>query len=240
MSVQTRILEAAAELLAKSVDADVSTRSICEAARVTAPTLYHYFADKESLLRAVVDFGWAQFLETKRVVAAVVHEHVADDIRAGWDNHVEFAQKNPNFYRLMWSPGIAQNSAALREAHQMLYDRLKLGASRGQLKVSPALASRTVMSATVGAALMLISQPERYSDASFAKQLREAVIASVTVSDAAAGKGRSRRGAAREATIASVAATLSGKLESDPNPLTAAERQLMQQWLTTLADSETA
>jgi hypothetical protein len=38
----------------------------------------------------------------------------------------------------------------------------------------------------------------------------------------------------------SVAATLSGKLESDPNPLTAAERQLMQQWLTALADSETA
>ena len=87
---------------------------------------------------------------------------------------------------------------------------------------------------------MLISQPERYSDASFAKQLREAVIASVTVSDAATGTGRSRRGAAREATIASVAATLSGKLESDPNALTAAERQLMQQWLTTLADSETA
>ena len=87
---------------------------------------------------------------------------------------------------------------------------------------------------------MLISQPERYSDASFAKQLREAVIASVTVSDAAAGKGRFRREAAREATVASVAATLSGKLEPDPNPLTAAERQLMQQWVTTLADSETA
>jgi AcrR family transcriptional regulator len=238
-TVQTRILEAAADLLAKSVDAHVSTREICDAAGVTAPTLYHYFDDKETLLRAVVDFGWANFLASKRTVAAVVHEHVGDDIRAGWNNHVEFAQKNPNFYRLMWSPGVAPNSAALREAHQMLYERMKLGASRGQLRVSPAMAARIVMSASVGAALSLITQPEHYTADSFAKQLLEAVIAFVTVGAATNGRGRSRRAASQPPTIASVAATLSGKLESDPNPLTPAERELMQQWLTALADTAT-
>ena len=34
-------------------------------------------------------------------------------------------------------------------------------------------------------------------------------------------------------------ATLSSKLESEPNPLTPAERQLLQQWLTALADAAT-
>jgi AcrR family transcriptional regulator len=238
-TVQVRIIEAAAALLAKSVDGDVSTRDICDAAGVTAPTLYHYFRDKESLLRAVVDFGWTNFLESKRTVAVVVHDHIGDDIRAGWSNHIEFALKNPNFYRLMWSPGVAPNSVALREAHRILYDRMKLGASRGQLRVSPAMAARIVMSATVGAALALITQPEHYTDDSFAKHLLEAVIAFITVDAATNGKGRPRRAAPQSTTIASVAATLSSKLESDPNALAPAERQLMQQWLTALADKAT-
>jgi AcrR family transcriptional regulator len=238
-TVQARIIQVAAALLAKSVDGDVSTREICHAAGVTAPTLYHYFGDKEGLLRAVVDFGWTNFLESKRTVAAVVHDHVGDDIRAGWNNHIEFARKNPNFYRLMWSPGVAPNSVALREAHSLLYDRMKLGASKGQLRVSPAMAARIVMSATVGAALALITQPEHYIDDSFSKQLLEAVIAFVTVGAATNGQGRSRRATPQSSTIASVAATLSSKLESEPNPLTPAERQLLQQWLTALADTAT-
>jgi AcrR family transcriptional regulator len=236
-TVQVRIIEAAAALLAKSVDGDVSTRQICDAAGVTAPTLYHHFGDKESLLRAVVDFGWTDFLRSKRSVAVVVHDHVGDDIRAGWNNHVEFALKNPNFYRLMWAPGVAPNSVALAEAHRILYDRMKLGASRGQLRVSPAMAARIVMSATVGAALALITQPEHYTDDSFSQQLLEAVVGFVTVAAATKGQGRTRRAAPQSTSISSVAATLSSKLESEPNPLTPAERQLLQQWLATLADT---
>jgi AcrR family transcriptional regulator len=236
-TVQVRIIEAAAALLAKSVDGDVSTREICDAAGVTAPTLYHHFGDKESLLRAVVDFGWTDFLKSKRTVAVVVHDHVGDDIRAGWNNHIEFALKNPNFYRLMWAPGVAPNSVALAEAHRMLYDRMKLGASRGQLRVSPAMAARIVMSATVGAALALITQPEHYTDDSFSKQLLEAVIGFVAVGVATKGQGRTRRAAPQSTSISSVAATLSSKLESEPNPLTPAERQLLQQWLMALADT---
>jgi AcrR family transcriptional regulator len=168
MTVRARILEAAAGLLAQSADADASTRAICDAAGVTAPTLYHHFGDKEGLLAAVVDSGWATFLETKRAVAAVVHDHVADDVRAGWDNHLQFALENPSFYKLMWSPTVAANSRAVREAYQMLYDRLELGASRGQLRMSAQTASRVVLSATTGAALSLISQPDLYGDGTFA------------------------------------------------------------------------
>src|SRR6266496_3882193 len=78
--------------------------------RCTTARSYHHFGDKEGLLAAVVDFGWAAFLETKRTAAAVVHEHVADDVRAGWDNHLEFARENPNFYKLMW-PRAAPSSS---------------------------------------------------------------------------------------------------------------------------------
>src|SRR5690242_8791652 len=239
MTVKHRILEAASELLAHSADADVSTRGACEAAGVTAPTLYHHFGDKEGMLAAVVDFGWAAFLESKRTVAAVVHEHVAGDIRAGWDNHLEFARENPNFYKLMWSPAVSANSAAFREAFQMLSDRLQLGASRGQLRVSVETGARMVMSAVTGAALSLISDPDLFGDPTFTTRLREAVIAAVTVTpDRPTGK-RSARDAGTP-TITTAAATLKSKLAVDDTPLTAPERALMNQWLTTLADTPTA
>jgi AcrR family transcriptional regulator len=234
MTVKTRILEAAAGLLAESADA--STRAVCDAAGVTAPTLYHYFGDKDGLLTAVVDFGWAAFLQTKRTVAAVVHEHIADDVRAGWDNHLQFARENPNFYKLMWTPAIAANSAALREAYQMLYERLKLGAARGQLRMSAETAARTVMAATTGAALSLISQPDLFGDDTFATQLREAVIGSITVPQAATPAAK-RHAPAAEPTLATTAAMLSSKLAAEDTPLTHPERALMQQWLTTLADA---
>src|SRR3989442_3979349 len=192
MTVRTRILEAAAGLLAQSADADASTRAICDAAGVTAPTLYHHFGDKEGLLAAVVDFGWAAFLESKRATAAVVHAHIADDIRAGWDNHLEFARENPNFYKLIWSPAISANSAAFREAFQMLRDRLELGASPGQLRGSLETGARMVMSATTGAALSAISQPDLFGDTTFTTQVREAVIAGVAVTTDSPSTGKRR------------------------------------------------
>src|SRR5580693_4976057 len=211
MTVRTRILETAAGLLAQSADADVSTRAICDGAGVTAPTLYHHFGDKDGLLAAVVDFGWAAFLETKRAVAAVVHEHVADDVRAGWDNHLEFARENPNFYKLMWSPGIGGNSSSFQSAYQMLRERMELGARRGQLRVSADRAAQMIMAATTGAALSAISQPELFGDDSFATQLREAVITAVTEADPSPMSAR-RLAEAGEPTAAAAAATLMSKL----------------------------
>jgi AcrR family transcriptional regulator len=239
MTVKTRILEAASDLLACSADVDVSTRATCEAAGVTAPTLYHHFGDKEGLLAAVVDFGWASFLERKRAVAEVVHAHVADDIRAGWDNHLEFALENPNFYKVMWSPAVSANSTAFREAFQMLNDRLALGAGRGQLGVSVEVGARMVMSAVTGAALSAISQPDLYGDPSYAVQLREAVIAAITVVADRPGGRRAARGDSAP-TIATTAATLKSKLATESTSLTAPERALMDQWLTTLTDTPTA
>src|ERR1700683_324500 len=239
MTVRSRIIESAAGLLAQSADVDVSTRAICDAAGVTAPTLYHHFGDKDGLLAAVVDFGWAAFLETKLAVAAVVHDHVADDIRAGWDNHLEFARENPSFYKLMWSPAVAASSSAVHEAYRMLSDRWELGAGRGQLRLSAEAASRIVLSATTGAALSLISQPDLYGDGTFATQLREAVIAWITFPPGTPSPAHDPEREA-EPTIASAAATLSSRLTAGDTPLTGPEMALLQQWLTTLAAAPSA
>jgi hypothetical protein len=121
----------------------------------------------------------------------------------------------------------------------MLYERLELGAARGQLRMSAETAARTVMAATIGAALSLISQPDLFDDDKFATHLREAVIASITVPDDAAPASK-RRVPAAEPALATAAAMLSSKLAAEDTPLTDPERALMQQWLTTLADTSAA
>jgi hypothetical protein len=118
----------------------------------------------------------------------------------------------------------------------MLYDRLALGAGRGQLSMSAETAARIVLSATTGAALSLICQPDLYGDGTFATQLREAVIASITVPQDAASAAYQRERVAGP-TVATAAATLSSKLAAEDSPLTGPELALMQQWLTTLADA---
>jgi hypothetical protein len=96
-----------------------------------------------------------------------------------------------------------------------------------------------VMSAVTGAALSAISQSDLYGDPAFTTQLREAVIAAVTVSpDRPTGKRSARDGSAP--TISTAAATLKSKLADEQTPLTSPERALMEQWLTTLADAPTA
>jgi len=85
---KTRLLRAAAELLANSGGAAVSTRQITQLAGVTAPTLYHHFGDKEGLFDAVVAAGFEEYVAGERDFAP--SGHPLEDIRRMWDNHVQF------------------------------------------------------------------------------------------------------------------------------------------------------
>jgi AcrR family transcriptional regulator len=240
VDAKTRILEAAAELLSRSADAEISTREVCDAAGITVPALYHHFGDKEGLLSAVVDLGWARFLASKRALLGRVHADPLDDIRSGWDNHLAFARENPNFYRLMWSAGAVASSAAPREGYEMLTAVLERCAQQGRLCVSVETAARTVMAAATGAALSIIARPKLFANDGFATHLREAVIAGIS---APADVSRAKRSrvqtppAARGVSLSAAAATLSSKLRTEPTALSDAERALMQQWLTMLADA---
>jgi hypothetical protein len=115
---------------------------------------------------------------------------------------------------------------------------LERGAARGQLRMSTETATRIVMAAVTGAALSTVSQPELFGDGAFAETLRDAVIAAVVVSasNEPASRRRKRRDPS-EATLASTAATLESKLGHETTALTDAERALMQQWLSKLADA---
>jgi AcrR family transcriptional regulator len=223
MSTRTRILEAAAELLAESPIADVSTRAVCEAAGVGAPALYRQFGDKEGLLSAVVDYGFEKYLSGKR--AAVPSADPVRDLRDGWDSHVAFALANPSYYRLMYSPTVSGTPAAAAEAHRLLLAVLERCAAAGRLSVSPEVAGQMVMSANTGVALVLITRRELYTP-DVSTRVRDAIHAAILVPD---GEEVAHDGGA--------AAALGAQLrQSPPDRLTAAEAELLQEWLTRLTD----
>ncbi|MFF6909572.1 TetR/AcrR family transcriptional regulator [Streptomyces sp. NPDC012389] len=228
-STRTRILQVAAELVGDSPDGDISTRAVCEAAQVGAPALYRHFGDKEGLLSAVVDHGFEQYLATKRE-----RDESADpveDLRRGWDSHVEFAVRNPNLYRLMNSPAMRTPPAAALESHRILTRDLERAAAQGRIRVAPELAAQMVMSANVGVALMLVARPATFDDPGLSRRVRDAVHASILTPDTAAG-------APEEAEVPSAAARLSALLrEAQGSGLSTAEAALMKEWLGRVANA---
>ncbi|MFF3484054.1 TetR/AcrR family transcriptional regulator [Streptomyces sp. NPDC002701] len=254
VSTKARILEVAATLVAQSPDGDVSTRAVCEAAGVGAPALYRHFGDKEGLLSAVVDHGWDKYLATKRNRPPGTDP--VEDLRDGWDTHVEFALANPNLFRLMHSPAMRTPPAAALEAHSILTADLQRAAALGKLSITPEAAAQAIMSANVGVALMLVSRPATFTDKSVSRRVRDGVHAmvftpDVTVPGRTAPPGTDPLGTdspgpagaavtaagPEEPSITSAAARLNTLLRrSPPSALTPVESALLEEWLTRLTD----
>jgi AcrR family transcriptional regulator len=229
MDTRERLLEAAERLLDASPDRDVATRDVCREAGVGLPVLYRHFGDKNGLLRAVVDHGFDRYLATKR--AAEPSDDPVEDLRNGWDTHTEFALSHPAVYRLMFSPSFAEVPAAAGEAMAILRDVLVRCAAAGVLEADVDLAAQAIMSANVGVALSLVTQPERYRDPALSRSVRDAVHRELLTPEAFAA-----RAPAPAASPAPVANQLAALVAADSEaPLSDAERRLLAEWLERLA-----
>ncbi len=221
-----RLLDAAARLLADR-GTEVSTRAICEAAGVTAPTLYHHFGDRDGLLSAVVSHGFGEYLQRKRELESTGDP--IEDIRVGWDDHVAWGTDNPAFYSLMYGqvkPG--HHAKAADEAQGLLMGKLEAVAARGLLRLPPPVSARMIMSANVGLTLLLISQPDAAADALSAR-VRESMIAAIT-RDAAVPETGERL------SVAGAAIALKSTMAAEPvEEIGSAERPLLDAWLDRLS-----
>ncbi|NSL43419.1 TetR/AcrR family transcriptional regulator [Streptomyces sp. 8P21H-1] len=238
-NTRARILEVAAALVAESPDGDVSTRAVCEAAGVGAPALYRHFGDKEGLLSAVVDHGWDKYLATKRDRPPGTDP--VEDLRSGWDTHVEFALANPNLFRLMHSPAMRTPPAAALESHSILTADLRRAAAQGKVRMAPELAAQMIMSSNVGVALMLVSRPATFTDDSMSRRVRDAVHAAVFTPDVPPPAGPVPASGAAEPDgpqVPAAAARLNALLRRSSAPaLSPAEDALLTEWLTRLSNT---
>lgn len=220
-STRDRLLLAAAQLLQESNNRDVSTRAICERAGVQAPTLYHYFGNKQGLLDAVVNHGFTQYMQD----AARGHE--GDDpvtaIRDGWDNHVRFGLAHPSFYVLVYGeiqPGVPCTLSSTAE--RMLVELLNQVAREGRLRIAPDVAAKQIVAANIGATLSLIAA-QGEPDFAWSTQLRDTVLDAVVDG---AGAARPNSG-----TLSTMAVGFLAALDEDKTTFTDGERTLLREWL---------
>ena len=220
-----RVVEAAADLLAREGSDAVTTRSVATAAGVQAPTIYRLFGDKDGLLEAVAEHGYATFMTGKHLDPD--SPDPVEDLRAGWDLAVEFGLNNPALYALMYGePRRGTTSAAFRAGMEILLGRIHRLAADGWLRVDEQLAGALIHATARGAVLTWLSMPSNQRDPALLTAMRESMIAAVT----------NQKPAVPDAGIVGAARALRAQL-SERTCLTDAEQHLLIDWLNRLVSA---
>ena len=230
-----RLLRAAAELLANSAGAPVSTRQITQLAGVSAPTLYHHFGDKEGLFDAVVSAGFEEYVAGERDFAPSGQPLV--DIRRMWDNHVQFGLNQPELYLVMFGNIRPESRPAIvADAEALMEEMLNKAAAAGQLSVQPREAARSILAANVGVTLMLIAEAVADRKLDLSTMTRDAMIYAVA-SDQAEQNGNETSG---KSSVVVAAIALNAALQSShSDQLSSSELKLFLEWLHRISTSST-
>jgi AcrR family transcriptional regulator len=222
-----RMVRAAADLLAAGGREAVSTRAVSAVAGVQAPTIYRHFGDMRGLLDAAATRSFAEYLQKKKTRPAEADP--VDDLRRGWDLHVEFGLTNPAVYALLYGdPRPDDRPAAVREGDAILRGLVQRIAEAGRLCVGVDRATQMMHSACRGVTLNLISTPVPERDEGLSEATREAVLSVITTDASTTEAGSeddlpARRAVALKAVL--------GKSRA----LTPAEAALLSEWLDRLA-----
>ncbi len=220
-SPRDRILQAALTLLETGGLEAVSTRAVSAAADVQPPTIYRHFGDMSGLLNAAASAGFTAYLGAK--VARASLSDPVEELRGGWNLHVEFGLTHPHLYTLMYgAPRLGPASPAASEAAALLRALIQRVAEAGRLVVSVDRAAAMVHAAAVGTTLSLLGaqvRNDRLSDL-----MREAVLSAILTPEAG-----TERAAGRQAAVHAV--SLTALLPDLDAPFSEAERTLLVEWL---------
>ncbi|WP_432035397.1 TetR/AcrR family transcriptional regulator [Streptomyces cucumeris] len=217
-----RVIEAAIGLLTRGGREAVTTRAVADAAGLQPPAIYRLFGDKDGLLDAVAEHGFATFLATKHVDPDP--PDLIEDLRAGWDVAVEFGLANPALYTLMYSEPTRANSATFRAGMEILMGRIRRLAAGGWLRVDEELAAQIIHATARGAVLTWLSLPKDRRNTALLTTLREAMVAAVT----------NQQPAVQDAGPAGAARALIAAMP-EQTTLSSAEQHLLREWLNRLA-----
>lgn len=226
LDARTRITEAAARLLAEGGFAAVTTRAVARAADSTAPTIFRIFGDKDGLMDAVAEQVIASYVAAKSEGAAQENGDPVEDLRDAWRGHVGFGLANPDLSVLMSTPGRVQRSPATTAGAGVLEARVRRVAAAGLLGVSESHAVAMIHAAGTGTVLALLHQPRPSRDYSLASDMLEAVLGAILA-------GTSAPPASDLAPLAVALMTAIPELPA----LSAAERRLLNEWLTRSIDA---
>ncbi len=223
--VRTKIITAAATLIASGGRDAATTRAVAVAAGVQAPTIYRLFGDKDGLLDAVAEHGLAAYVAGKALREA--NPDPVQALRDGWDLHIEFSLAHPALFSIISSvPNTRPPSAATEAGLEVLRRMVRNIALAGRLRVSEKRALSLLQSVSTGTVITLLGQTEDLRDPGLSEAAREGVLAAITGQADTAFKAGSRGSAA------ALRASL-----NETDVLTNGERALLKELLDRIADN---
>ena len=147
LETQDLLLRAAESLLEREGPEGVTTRAVCAAANVQAPTFYYYFGDKNGLLDALVAKGVDAFLKQKR--ASPETDDALADLATGWEGFIGFVLERPQLFRLIMQR-VGHNPQIVDAAMATTDARLIRLAEEGRLATNVAFARRSLLALSNG------------------------------------------------------------------------------------------
>jgi len=147
LKTEDALLRVAESLLEQGGPDAVTTRAVCDAANVRAPTLYHHYGDKNGLLDALVAKGVKAFLKRKQAVSETADARA--DLISGWKSFVEFALERPQLFRLMVQR-VGVNPQILDAAMTTTNARLVRLADEKHLTTDVAFARQSLLALSLG------------------------------------------------------------------------------------------
>jgi len=170
------IILATEKLLEESGRDEITIRNVAKVAKVQSPTIYRIFKDKKGLLSAVAEYGFAKYMELDQKNSK--GKTTLDELRRGWDFHVNFGCTHPQLYKLMYgeykSVAETNNTLLAQNGFHSLVHKL---AKEGCLCVSEETALFTLFTSANGA----ITSHEVFGDNNAIFELvRENTIQSIT------------------------------------------------------------
>ncbi|RZA23112.1 MAG: TetR/AcrR family transcriptional regulator [Proteobacteria bacterium] len=213
------VLSVAYRILTEDGRDSLTTRAVAEGAGLQPHDLYRHFGDKQGLIEALVEYGFVKYMSEKG--QQIELGDPVEDLRAGWDLHVEFGLTNPELYSLMYGePESGHKTPAASRAERELKKKLQFIAVAGRLKVPVEKAADLIHSAACGIVFTLLTKAKADRDLSLSREARDSVIGLIT-SQVVIEKINTKVGAAL---------ALQARLD-ELSELTLAERSLLGEWL---------
>lgn len=103
--IRRKIIEAARSLFLNQGYAEVSMRKIADQIEYSPTTIYHYFANKEAVVRELLLEGNALFLQAlqqRQEEAEAAGLNALDKLKAVSDAYVRFGMANPEYYSILF------------------------------------------------------------------------------------------------------------------------------------------
>ena len=172
------ILDATEALMIENNGPDFSIRSLGERSGYSAPTVYHYFGDKDGLIDALLEERLGQLADQLESVKPTGDARC--DLRSVLLAYVEFGSRHPTFTRLMWTvsrKGESRMPSAMERIRSRVGEAVDRFGASGELGGFDAdSAGRVLWALSYGLVSLRISQPDFRWDADFAERALDAAF----------------------------------------------------------------